>query len=59
MNSTSQCPICSGSVTLAVGTEVSEIITCKDCSNRLVVKKITEKHVHLEEAPEVEEDWGE
>jgi lysine biosynthesis protein LysW len=58
-NLNGSCPICDGGVTLPNNTEVSEIIMCSDCNNRLVVKEINEKQIALEEAPQVEEDWGE
>ncbi len=53
------CPICDGKVNLPQNTEVSEIITCSDCNNRLVVNGVKKGAVVLAEAPEVEEDWGE
>ena len=55
----SSCPICDATVTLADGTEETEIITCSDCQNRLVVDSITNDKTVLEEAPVIEEDWGE
>ena len=54
-----QCPICDAQVTLPMSTEVSEIVTCSDCNNSLVVSKIENVSASLEKAPEVEEDWGE
>ena len=53
------CPICDGVVILPEGTEVSEIISCGECSNKLVVDEVTGENAVLSEAPEVEEDWGE
>ena len=55
----SQCPICDGAVDIPAGTEVSEILTCGECNNRVVVSKIDSRAVVLDKAPEVEEDWGE
>jgi len=52
------CNVCGASVTLPENVEVSEIITCNDCHSRLVVKKIEADSVTLNEAPQVEEDWG-
>ena len=55
----SQCPICDGTVEIPAGTEVSEILVCAECNNRVVVSKIDSQAVVLDKAPEVEEDWGE
>ena len=52
------CPICDGKVTVPQNTEVSEIVTCTDCNNPLVVDGVANNKVTLSEAPEVEEDWG-
>lgn len=54
-----QCPVCMGDITIPPGTELSEILTCTDCSSRLVVINLTATEALLEQAPEVEEDWGE
>lgn len=53
------CPICDSEVTLPEGTETSEIVSCADCHTRLVVSAIGNGVPTLEEAPKVEEDWGE
>lgn len=53
------CPICDAQVTLPKNTEESEIISCGECHTRLVVANINAKNATLEEAPKVEEDWGE
>jgi lysine biosynthesis protein LysW len=53
------CPICDCEINLPEETEETEIITCSECRNRLVVEKIEEGRVILKEAPKVEEDWGE
>jgi len=53
------CPICDGKINLPKDTEESEIVTCPECNNRVVVESIKEGKVILEEAPEIEEDWGE
>lgn len=53
------CPICDGQVTVPEGTEKSEILSCLDCNNKVVVKEIQGSKITLEKAPEVEEDWGE
>ena len=52
------CNVCGASITLPENVEVSEIITCNDCHSRLVVEKIEANNVTLNEAPQVEEDWG-
>ena len=53
------CPICDGEISLPKDTEESEIIICDECKNRVVVSSIEGSKVILEEAPEIEEDWGE
>ncbi len=52
------CPICAGGINLPEGIEVSEIIKCGECNNRLVVQAIADAQVTLNEAPKIEEDWG-
>ena len=54
----SVCPTCDAEVTVPKGTEESEIINCSDCKSRLVVEKIEKDQVMLQQAPAVEEDWG-
>jgi len=58
-NLKANCPICSAEITLPANTEESEIISCLECNNRIVVTKIDNNGVVLDKAPEVEEDWGE
>lgn len=53
------CPVCDTRVTLHKNTEESEIISCPDCKTRLVVEKIKENKILFQQAPAVEEDWGE
>lgn len=53
------CPICGEQVALPANTEVSEIASCSSCNNRVVVEKITKDKAVLNEAPKIEEDWGE
>lgn len=53
------CKICGATLTVPENVEVSEIITCDECHSRLVVQKIKENKIILDEAPQVEEDWGE
>ncbi|RLC35304.1 MAG: lysine biosynthesis protein LysW [Candidatus Nealsonbacteria bacterium] len=52
------CPICGGEILLPADIEVTEIITCNECYNRVVVEKIEGGNVILGEAPEIDEDWG-
>lgn len=53
------CPICDGDVEIPEDVVETEILTCSDCSNRVVVSSVDDGQVTLEEAPEIEEDWGE
>jgi lysine biosynthesis protein LysW len=59
LNNKSQCPICDAQVSLPINTEVSEIVNCFDCNSRLVVERKTDKVIVLQQAPTIEEDWGE
>lgn len=56
-----QCSVCDASLTISENIEVSEIISCNECQNKLEVKSknVELKTVQLMEAPKVEEDWGE
>lgn len=54
---TGTCPVCSADVPIEDGTLVNEILPCPDCGAELEVTSLDP--VKLEEAPEVEEDWGE
>lgn len=58
-NISGTCVICDATNELAEGTVETEIINCFECDNRLVVTTIVEQTATLEEAPEIEEDWGE
>jgi len=57
-NSKASCPICGGAILLTTDVEISEIITCSECYNRVVIEKIEGRDVILSEAPEIDEDWG-
>lgn len=57
-NLKSECPICAESISVENSTEVSEIIPCPSCNNRIVVKSKNGNNVTFEEAPKIEEDWG-
>lgn len=56
-NQNGSCPICDAPIALPEKTEESEIINCKECQTRLVVEKLSPKLV-LQQAPAIEEDWG-
>jgi len=58
-NLKARCPICDAEINLTADIEESEIITCPECNNRIVITKIQENSVVLDKTPEVEEDWGE
>lgn len=58
-NIKTNCPICDAQISLADDAEESEIITCTECSNRIIVESIKDGQAILGEAPAVEEDWGE
>ena len=45
INLQANCPICDAQVTLSDDTEESEVITCSECSNRIVVEGIDGKKV--------------
>lgn len=52
-----KCPKCDADLELEDNVEVGEIITCDECSAELEVKNIDP--LELDDAPEVQEDWGE
>ncbi|MBI4065360.1 lysine biosynthesis protein LysW [Candidatus Gottesmanbacteria bacterium] len=51
--------MCDAHVPVLKDSEVSEMLSCPECKGRLVVESISEKHVALSKAPDIEEDWGE
>ncbi len=51
------CPICDASLALSADTLANELLDCDDCAGELVV--VSTAPLTLEEAPQVEEDWGE
>ena len=53
------CPICDAPQHITSDVQVSEVIICSDCRNRLVIDTIDQDRVALSQAPAVEEDWGE
>ena len=38
---------------------VGELIECDDCGSMLEVTMVSESKLKFEEAPKIEEDWGE
>ena len=55
---TGKCPICDAEVGVTNDTQETEIITCTECESRIVVEAINGAKLSLEEAPVIEEDWG-
>lgn len=53
------CPVCDATIDFDNNVEESEILTCTGCQTRVVVEKVEKDSVKLNEAPQVEEDWGE
>jgi alpha-aminoadipate carrier protein LysW len=51
------CTVCEAELLLEDGIEEGEIIVCPDCGTEFEVVSLDP--VEIEEAPEVEEDWGE
>lgn len=51
-----ECPVCGADVALSEGTVLHELLDCDDCGTELEVVGIDPFRV--EEAPGVEEDWG-
>jgi len=54
---TAPCPICDGAVPVEDGLMLNEILSCPECGAELEVSSLSP--LTLEQAPEVEEDWGE
>ncbi|MEM9413655.1 MAG: lysine biosynthesis protein LysW [Planctomycetota bacterium] len=51
------CPICDAAIDIAEGTVVGELMECAECGAELEVVSV--EPIKIQEAPEVEEDWGE
>ena len=51
------CPVCDAEVAVADDVVVGEILECEDCATELEITGLNP--LTVEEAPEVEEDWGE
>ncbi len=56
MNYESFCPVCDAQVKLGANTVLDELVECSDCGSELVVTCLDPFRV--DEAPQVEEDWG-
>lgn len=52
-----KCPVCDADVKLADDVMAGELLTCGDCGSELEVTSLDP--LTVEEAPEVQEDWGE
>ena len=52
-----KCPVCDADVKVAGDAMVGELLTCADCGVELEVVSLSP--LTVEEAPEVQEDWGE
>ncbi|MDR1730673.1 MAG: lysine biosynthesis protein LysW [Synergistaceae bacterium] len=52
-----KCPVCDGDVNVATDVMEGELLTCADCGIELEVTSLSP--LAVEEAPEVQEDWGE
>lgn len=52
-----KCPVCDADVNVAADATVGELLTCSDCGTELEVTAL--EPLAVEEAPEVQEDWGE
>ena len=53
------CPVCDALIVPSERMEESEIICCLDCCSMLVLDGIQSECLVFEEAPQIEEDWGE
>jgi len=52
-----KCVVCDGEVQLSDDVIEGELLTCPDCGSELEVVSLAP--LSVEEAPEVQEDWGE
>lgn len=53
------CPICEANLRVNEDVQISEILSCHDCSTLLFVESKEDHTISLKKAPEIEEDWGE
>lgn len=56
MQSTS-CPECEADITVQDGAVIGEIVPCPECGMEFEI--VSMDPLELDEAPEIEEDWGE
>ncbi len=54
---TATCPVCDAELQLPTDVEANELVPCSDCGSELEVTGLAP--LLLEQAPEIEEDWGE
>ncbi len=54
---TALCPECDAEIRIPADAMQNELLACPDCGAELEI--ITLNPLHLELAPETEEDWGE
>ncbi len=52
-----KCPVCDADVKVTDDAMVGELLSCSDCGTELEVLSLDP--LTVEEAPEVQEDWGE
>jgi len=52
-----KCPVCEADVKAESGVMLGELLNCSDCGTELEVTSLSP--LTVEEAPEVQEDWGE
>jgi len=58
VGTTTECPVCGGSVDVAESVIVGELLDCGDCGSELEVRGL-EPAIQVSEAPMAAEDWGE
>ena len=54
---TVKCSVCEADVKVEAGVMLGELLTCGDCGVELEVTSL--EPLAVEEAPEIQEDWGE
>lgn len=54
---TMNCVICDGAISIPDNAMVGELLICGDCGTELELVSLDP--MTLEEAPEIQEDWGE
>ncbi len=53
------CPSCGAEIEIEDEVVQNEIVECEECGAQLVVKKVNNERIELEEIGGMEEDWGE